>query len=62
MSLTLDYWITSEDGESIRLVMASDIGTRTLVMKDLQPAPVLRFLKVLDTLKFSLCTSCLHII
>ncbi|XP_026479187.1 baculoviral IAP repeat-containing protein 6-like [Ctenocephalides felis] len=46
MSLTLDYWITSEDGESIRLVMASDIGTRTLVMKDLQPAPVLRFLKL----------------
>lgn len=46
VSVTLDVWLTSEDADGARLVVAMDIGTRNLVLNDLQPPPLCRFMKV----------------
>lgn len=46
VSISLDLWIKSEDIDATRLVVASDIGTRNLVLNDLQPPPLCRYLKV----------------
>lgn len=46
VSVTLDVWLTSEDADGTRLVVAMDIGTRNLVLNDLQPPPLCRYIKV----------------
>lgn len=46
VSLSIDIWSQGEEIDGQRLVVASDIGTKSLVMSDLQPPPVCRFLKV----------------
>lgn len=46
VSLSLDLWLKSEETDAVRLVLAPDIGTKTLVLNDLQPPPVCRFIKV----------------
>ncbi|XP_076667240.1 BIR repeat containing ubiquitin-conjugating enzyme isoform X2 [Andrena cerasifolii] len=44
-SLTVDIWTTSEfDGT--RLIVAGDIGSKPLLVNDLQPPPVCRYLKI----------------
>lgn len=48
-SLSIDVWIEGEEIDGQRLVVASDIGTRTLVMNNIMPAPVCRYLKVCRT-------------
>lgn len=44
--LNIDLWLKGEDIDGIRLVVASDIGSRNLVLNDLQPPPLCRYLKV----------------
>ncbi|XP_034941309.1 baculoviral IAP repeat-containing protein 6 isoform X2 [Chelonus insularis] len=46
VSLSIDIWTKSEEEDGIRLVVASDIGTKPLVVNDLQPPPVCRYLKI----------------
>lgn len=44
--LNIDLWLKGEDIDGIRLVVVSDIGSRNLVLNDLQPPPLCRYLKV----------------
>lgn len=54
MSLSIDYWCFDEETDSTQLVLSSDIGTKTLVLSDLQPPPVCRFLKVTTTGRYGM--------
>lgn len=45
-SLTIDVWCFEEDGDSIRLAVSQDIGIKALILSDLQPPPVCRYLKI----------------
>jgi baculoviral IAP repeat-containing protein 6 (apollon) len=47
-SLTIDVslWCFEEDGDYIRLAVAPDIGIKALILSDLQPAPICRYLKM----------------
>lgn len=46
VSLCIDIWCFEEDADSVRLANTTDIGTKTLVLSDLQPPPICRYLKV----------------
>lgn len=46
VSLSIDIWLHREEVDGQRLVVASDIGRKSLVVCDLQPAPICRYLKV----------------
>ncbi|XP_013417535.1 baculoviral IAP repeat-containing protein 6 [Lingula anatina] len=45
-SLSIDVWIHGEEIDGMRLVIASDIGLRSLIMNDLSPPPLCRYLKI----------------
>lgn len=45
-SLHIDIWCFDEEADSVRLVVASDISTKTLVLSDLQPPPICRYMKI----------------
>lgn len=45
-SLMIDIWCFEEETDSVRLVVAPDIGTRSLVLSDLQSPPVCRYMKI----------------
>ncbi|XP_067680641.1 baculoviral IAP repeat-containing protein 6-like isoform X2 [Haliotis asinina] len=45
-SLSIDVWIQGEEVDGQRLVVASDIGLRTLVMNNIMPPPICRYLKI----------------
>lgn len=45
-SLTIDVWCFEEDGDSVRLAVSQDIGIKALILSDLQPPPVCRYLKI----------------
>ncbi|KAK3576772.1 hypothetical protein CHS0354_014586 [Potamilus streckersoni] len=45
-SLSIDVWVQQEEVDGQRLIVASDIGSRSLVMNDIMPPPVCRFLKL----------------
>ncbi|KAL4237916.1 Baculoviral IAP repeat-containing protein 6 [Mactra antiquata] len=45
-SLSIDVWIHGEEPDGQRLVVASDIGVRSLVMNNIMPPPVCRYLKI----------------
>lgn len=47
VSFSINIWIRREDTDGQRLVVASDIGVRTLVVSDLQPSAICRYLKVI---------------
>jgi len=55
VSLSIDIWCHGEETDGQRLVVASDIGTKSLVMSDLQPPPVCRYLKVYCNFRFMDC-------
>lgn len=46
LSLSIDLWLVSEEQDAQRLVVATDITTKTLIMNDINPSPVVRFIKV----------------
>lgn len=45
-SLTIDTWCFDEDSDCVRLAMSQDIGAKALILSDLQPSPVCRFLRM----------------
>ncbi|XP_076756528.1 BIR repeat containing ubiquitin-conjugating enzyme isoform X2 [Xylocopa sonorina] len=45
-SLSIDIWTKGEEIDGTRLIVAGDIGTKWLVVCDLQPPPVYRYLKI----------------
>ena len=60
-SLSIDVWIDSEETDGHRLVVSSDIGVCSLIMNDIMPPPVCRFLKVISLLIFY-CVKCIKCI
>lgn len=55
VSLSIDIWLHREDTDGQRLVVAPDIGSRSLVVCDLQPPPICRYLKASKLKKISFC-------
>ena len=53
-SLFIDIWCFEEEADSIRLVVSQDIGSRTLVLSDLQPPPICRYLKITITGRYGM--------
>ena len=47
-SLSIDIWTLGEEVDGRRLVVATDISTHSLILHDLLPPPVCRFMKVCD--------------
>ena len=45
-SLSIDIWIQGEEVDGQRLVVSTDIGMRSLIMNDITPPPICRYLKV----------------
>ena len=45
-SISVDIWVTGEEVDGQRLVVSSDIGLRSLIMNDIMPPPICRYLKV----------------
>lgn len=48
-SLSIDIWTLGEEVDGRRLVVATDISTHSLILHDLLPPPVCRFMKVSST-------------
>ena len=46
VSLSIDIWVHREEMDGQRLIVASDINMRSLVICDIQPPPICRYLKV----------------
>lgn len=46
LSLTMDMWCVAEDADNVRLLHVTDIDTKSVVLSDLQPPPVCRFIKI----------------
>ncbi|XP_044597131.1 baculoviral IAP repeat-containing protein 6 isoform X2 [Cotesia glomerata] len=57
VSLSIDIWTKSEEKDGIRLVVAGDIGTKPLIVNDLQPPPVCRFLKITTIGRYGMTTT-----
>uniref|UniRef100_T1IPT5 Dual E2 ubiquitin-conjugating enzyme/E3 ubiquitin-protein ligase BIRC6 n=1 Tax=Strigamia maritima TaxID=126957 RepID=T1IPT5_STRMM len=57
VSLSIDIWTQAEEVDGQRLVVATDIGSRSLVMCDLQPPPVCRFLKITTIGRYGMSTT-----
>ncbi|PSN56888.1 hypothetical protein C0J52_00682 [Blattella germanica] len=57
VSLSIDIWCQGEETDGQRLVVASDIGTKSLVMSDLQPPPICRFLKITTIGRYGMSTT-----
>ncbi|XP_058461839.1 baculoviral IAP repeat-containing protein 6 isoform X2 [Malaya genurostris] len=53
-SLFIDVWCFEEEADSVRLVVSQDIGSRTLVLSDLQPPPICRYLKITITGRYGM--------
>lgn len=45
-SLHIDIWCFDEETDCVRLVVAPDIGSKTLVLSDLLPPPICRYMKI----------------
>lgn len=46
VTITIDIWLNKDDMNETRLVVAMDIGSRNLLLTDLQHPPLCRFMKV----------------
>ncbi|KDR13250.1 hypothetical protein L798_12638, partial [Zootermopsis nevadensis] len=57
VSLSIDIWCQGEETDGQRLVVASDIGTKSLVMSDLQPPPICRYLKITTIGRYGMSTT-----
>ncbi|XP_055678936.1 baculoviral IAP repeat-containing protein 6 isoform X3 [Lutzomyia longipalpis] len=53
-SLFIDIWCFEEESDSIRLAVSADIGSKTLVLSDLQPPPVFRYMKITITGRYGM--------
>ncbi|XP_044731226.1 baculoviral IAP repeat-containing protein 6 [Chrysoperla carnea] len=57
VSLCIDVWLHSEDIDSVRLVVSSDIGSKNLVLSDLQPSPLCRYMKITIIGRYGMSTT-----
>ncbi|XP_057657017.1 baculoviral IAP repeat-containing protein 6 isoform X1 [Diorhabda carinulata] len=56
VTLTIDIWLKGEDVDETRLVVAMDIGTRNLLLTDLQPPPLCRYMKITVVGRYGMST------
>lgn len=45
-SLTIDVWCFEEESDCVRLAVSQDIAVKALILSDLQPPPVCRYLRM----------------
>lgn len=55
--LAIDIWCFDEDSDSSRLLLTGDIGSKTIVLSDMQPPPICRFLKLTITGRYGISAS-----
>lgn len=53
-SISIDIWCFEEEADSVRLVVSQDIGVKSLVLSDLQPPPICRYLKITFTGRYGM--------
>lgn len=53
-SIAIDIWCFEEEADSVRLVVSQDIGMKSLVLSDLQPPPICRYLKITFTGRYGM--------
>ncbi|CAF0910527.1 unnamed protein product [Brachionus calyciflorus] len=46
-SISVDIWLNKEQKDSKRLCLSTDINTQSIVLSDLQPPPVCRYIKLI---------------
>ncbi|XP_059058319.1 baculoviral IAP repeat-containing protein 6 [Achroia grisella] len=46
VTLCIDIWVTSEETDCVKLAFATDIATKHLVLTDIQPPPLCRYMKI----------------
>lgn len=54
VSLAIDIWCFDEDNDSSRLLLTGDIGSKTIVLSDMQPPPICRFVKLTITGRYGI--------
>lgn len=50
VTLCIDIWTSGEEADCVKLAFATDIATKHLVLTDIQPPPLCRYMKVGSTL------------
>lgn len=55
--LAIDIWCFDEDSDSSRLLLTGDIGSKTIVLSDMQPPPICRFVKLTITGRYGISAS-----
>ncbi|XP_068618996.1 baculoviral IAP repeat-containing protein 6 isoform X2 [Battus philenor] len=46
VTLGIDLWVASEETDCVKLAFATDIASKHLILTDIQPPPLCRFLKI----------------
>ncbi|XP_075983137.1 BIR repeat containing ubiquitin-conjugating enzyme isoform X3 [Anticarsia gemmatalis] len=46
VTLCIDIWVTGEETDCVKLAFATDIATKHLVVTDIQPPPLCRYMKI----------------
>ncbi|PZC74551.1 hypothetical protein B5X24_HaOG207685 [Helicoverpa armigera] len=46
VTLCIDIWVTGEETDCVKLAFATDIATKHLVLTDIQPPPICRYMKI----------------
>ncbi|XP_063387363.1 baculoviral IAP repeat-containing protein 6 [Cydia fagiglandana] len=46
VTLCIDIWVCSEETDCVKLAFATDIATKHLVLTDIQPPPLCRYMKI----------------
>ena len=57
LSLIVDVWLTGEDTDAQRIVVCGDLNTKPLVVSDLQPPPLCRYLKMSSVGKYGVISA-----
>ncbi|XP_050306481.1 baculoviral IAP repeat-containing protein 6 isoform X2 [Anthonomus grandis grandis] len=57
VSLTIDVWLLGEETDEVRLVTATDIATKNLLLSDLQPPPLCRYMKITLVGRYGMSTT-----
>ncbi|KAL3288526.1 hypothetical protein HHI36_002967 [Cryptolaemus montrouzieri] len=57
VSVSIDVWLKSEDLDPVRIAVSPDIGSRNLVLNNLLPPPVCRFMKITVVGRYGMSTT-----
>ncbi|KAK9728572.1 Inhibitor of Apoptosis domain [Popillia japonica] len=57
VSISIDLWLKNEEADGLRLVVSSDIGSRDLILSDLQPPPLCRYMKITTVGRYGMSTT-----